>query len=177
MTAAKYVLDASHSHVQFSVRHMMITNVRGEFTDVSATASYDPANPSALSVEATLQVASINTRDEKRDGHLKSADFFDVEKFPTITFKSQRAEKKGGGFVVTGDLTIHGTTRSVDLSVEDVTAEHKDPWGNTRIGAVGKTKVKRSDFGMTWNSAIEAGGVLVGDDVTITIEAELIRQA
>ncbi|AKF08927.1 Hypothetical protein DB32_006076 [Sandaracinus amylolyticus] len=155
---------------------MMITNVRGEFQKVSGEAVFDPATPEASKVTATIDVASINTREEKRDGHLRSADFFDAEKHPTITFESKRVRRAGDGYEVVGDLTIRGTTREVTLTVEDVTAEHADPWGNRRIGASARTKVRRSDFGMTWNSALEAGGVLVGDEISIAIEVSLIKQ-
>jgi polyisoprenoid-binding protein YceI len=175
-TAAKYTLDASHSSATFVVRHMMITNVRGEFQRLSGTAAYDPRNPSATRIEATIDVASVNTREEKRDAHLKSADFFDVEKYPTIRFVSKKATAKGATELeVVGDLTIHGTTREVVLAVSDITPEHKDPWGNLRIGATAETKIKRSEFGMTWNAALEAGGLLVGDEVKIHIEVELLK--
>jgi polyisoprenoid-binding protein YceI len=175
-TRANYTLDASHSHAGFTVRHLMISNVRGEFQKLSGTAVFDPARPAATTLQATIDVASINTRDAQRDTHLKSADFFDVEKYPSITFVSKRATAKpGGDLEIVGDLTIHGTTREVVLAVTDITPEHKDPWGNSRIGATASTKVKRSDFGMTWNAALEAGGVLVGDEVKIQIEVELIR--
>ena len=169
-------IDASHSSATFTVRHLMITNVRGEFQKLSGTATFDAANPAASKVEATIDVASINTREAQRDAHLKSADFFDVEKFPTITFASKSIAKKGDGeLAIVGDLTIHGTTNEVTLSVDGPTAEHKDPWGNTRIGATATTKIKRSAFGITWNSAIEAGGVLVGDDVSITLDVSLVK--
>jgi polyisoprenoid-binding protein YceI len=174
-TAAKYTLDASHSSATFSVRHLMISNVRGEFQKLSGSAVYDPSKPAATKLEATIEVASINTREPQRDAHLKSADFFDAEKFPTITFVSKRATPKGDGLEVVGDLTIHGTTREVALEVSDITPEHKDPWGNLRIGATASTKIKRSDFGMTWNAALEAGGVLVGDEVKIHLEVELLK--
>ncbi len=121
-------------------------------------------------------MASINTREEKRDAHLRSADFFDAEKFPQLTFASTAVKPTAEGLDVTGDLTIHGVTRSVVLHVTEITPEHKDPWGNPRIGALARTKIKRSDFGMVWNSAIEAGGVLVGDEVKIQLEVELIKQ-
>jgi polyisoprenoid-binding protein YceI len=177
-TRATYTLDASHTSVTFSVRHLMISNVRGEFQKVSGSGSYDPSRPSATHIEATIDVASISTREPQRDAHLKSADFFDVEKYPTITFVSKRASAKAGGDLeVVGDLTIHGTTREVTLAVADVTPEHKDPWGKTRIGATASTKIKRSDFGMTWNAALEAGGVLVGDEVKIQLEVELVKDA
>jgi polyisoprenoid-binding protein YceI len=173
---ASYTLDASHSQAAFSVRHLMISNVRGEFQKLSGAASYDPARPAATTLRATIDVASINTREPQRDAHLKSADFFDVEKYPTITFVSKRAlAKADGDLEIVGDLTIHGTTREVTLAVGDIAPEHKDPWGNARIGATATARIKRSDFGMTWNAALEAGGVLVGDEVKIQLEVELVR--
>jgi polyisoprenoid-binding protein YceI len=174
-TATRWQLDASHSSVGFSVRHMMISNVKGEFEKFSGEVQYDPKRPEASKLSASVDVASISTREEKRDAHLRSAEFFDVESFPSLTFESRQVSRKGDQLEVTGDLTIHGTTRSVVLTVSDLTAEHTDPWGNARIGASAKTKVKRSDFGMKWNAALEAGGVLVGDEITITIEASLVR--
>lgn len=174
--AGSFTLDASHSHVGFAVRHMMISNVRGEFQKLEGTVSYDPSNPEATSVSVRIDAASINTREERRDAHLKSADFFDVEKYPHLTFVSRKARKSAGGLSLTGDLTIHGTTREVTLAVEDVTPEHTDPYGNRRVGASARTKIRRSDFGMQWNAALEAGGVLVGDEVSIELEVELIRK-
>jgi len=172
----KYTLDGSHTHLGFAVRHMMIANVRGEFTSVSGEVSYDPQHPEATRVEVSVDPASINTREEKRDAHLRSADFFDVEKYPKIAFSATRTRRRGDNLEVTGNLTIRDTTREVTLTVDEVTPEHTDPWGNRRIGASARTKIKRSDFGMRWNAALEAGGVLVGDDITLEIEAELIRQ-
>jgi polyisoprenoid-binding protein YceI len=177
LTSPTWTLDAAHSHVSFSVRHMMISNVRGELGKVSAEVSYDPSNPEATAIDASIEVASINTREEKRDGHLRSADFFDVDNFPNITFASRRARPRGDGLEVVGDLTIRGTTREVTLSVEDITPEQADPWGNRRVGASARTKIRRSDFGMRWNAALEAGGVLVGDEVSIQLELELVRKA
>lgn len=174
--APAYALDASHSHVGFSVRHMMISNVRGEFTRLAGTVDYDPNRPEATRLDVTIDVDSINTRDEKRDAHLKSADFFDAANFPHITFRSKSTRRTGDGLEVTGDLTIHGTTREVKLAIEDVTAEFADPFGGRRFGASARTKVRRSDFDMKWNAALEAGGVLVGDEITVQIEAELVRQ-
>jgi polyisoprenoid-binding protein YceI len=174
--AGTYALDASHSQVGFAVRHMMISNVRGEFQKFSGTVSYDPARPEATQVDVKIDAASVNTREEKRDAHLRSADFFDAEQFPHLTFVSRSARRNGDGVELTGDLTIHGTSREVTLSVEDITPEHSDPWGNRRIGAVARTKIRRSEFGMRWNAALEAGGVLVGDEVSITLEVELVRQ-
>jgi polyisoprenoid-binding protein YceI len=154
----------------------MISNVRGEFQKVTGEATYDPARPEASRLTATIDVASINTRDEKRDAHLRSPDFFDAANFPTMTFTSKSVRRRGEGLDLVGDLTIRGTTREVTLALEEITAEHTDPWGNRRVGASGRTKVRRSDFGMQWNAALETGGVLVGDEVSIQIEAELVRQ-
>ena len=170
-----WTIDASHTLASFSVRHLMISNVRGEFQKLSGSATYDPARPEASSVTATIEVASINTREEKRDAHLRSADFFDVENHPVITFRSTATKRKGDGLEVTGDLTIRGTTRQVVLTVDEVTAEQVDPWGGRRVGATAKTKIKRSDFGMTWNAALEAGGVVVGDEVSISLDVELVK--
>ncbi len=168
-------IDSSHSSVQFSVRHLMITNVRGEFSGLSGTVEFDPAQPETASVRASLESASINTREPKRDEHLRSADFFDAENHKTLSFVSTALAKKGDGFVLTGDLTIRGTTKSVSFAVEGGTTVEKDPWGNARIGASASATIDRRDFGLTWNSAIESGGVLVGHDVKITIDVSLIR--
>jgi len=173
-----YQIDTSHSAAQFKVRHMMIANVKGEFDKVSGTVNFDPANPAASSVEATIDASTISTRDEQRDGHLKSADFLDVEKFPTINFKSKKVTATGSdSFNVIGDLTIHGVTKEVKLDVEELTGEAKDPWGNLRRGATAKTRINRKDFGMAFNVALEAGGFLVGEDVDLTIDVEMIAQA
>jgi polyisoprenoid-binding protein YceI len=175
-TSSRWTLDPAHSSVGFSVRHMMITNVRGEFQRFAGELDFDPREPGAARLSATVEVASIFTREAQRDAHLRSADFFDVENHPTMTFTSRRVIAVGAGHEVVGDLTIRGTTREVRLVVEDVTAEHTDPWGKRRIGASARAKIRRSDFGITWNAALELGGVLVGDEVTIHIEASLIRQ-
>ncbi|HEX4275869.1 MAG TPA: YceI family protein [Bryobacteraceae bacterium] len=173
-----YEIDSAHSSAQFSVRHMMITNVRGGFSSIKGTAVYDSDNPAASTVEAVIDVNTINTLDAQRDGHLKSADFLDAEKYPTITFKSTKVEYGNPGEgKVTGDLTIHGVTKQVTLNVEGPTAEGKDPWGNTRAGASATTKIKRSDFGLTWNAALETGGIMVGDELKIEIEVEMIKGA
>jgi polyisoprenoid-binding protein YceI len=178
MSMVVYQIDPAHSAAQFKVRHMMIANVKGEFTKISGSAAYDPSHPSAAQIQAVIDASSISTRDEQRDGHLKSADFFDVAKFPNIAFQSSKVLPSGpGSFEVVGDLTIHGVTRPATLTVEDVTPETKDPWGNLRRGATARTKVNRKDFGLHWNVALEAGGFLVGDDIEITIDVELIRQA
>ena len=175
LPAARWQVDASHSSVGFSVRHLMISNVKGEFQRFSGELRYDPKRPEATKLSAQVEVASINTREEKRDAHLRSADFFDAEKFPSITFESRQAARKGDELELSGELTIHGVTREVVLTVGDVTAEQTDPWGNVRIGASAKTKIKRSEFGMTWNAALELGGVMVGDDISIAIDVSLVR--
>jgi polyisoprenoid-binding protein YceI len=171
-----YQIDPTHSHLQFAVRHLMVSNVRGTFSGVKGTANYDPANPNATTVEAVIDVNTVNTNDEKRDGHLKTADFFDAARYPEMTFKSTHVVKEGDSeFKVTGDLTLHGVTKPVVLAVEDVSPEGKDPWGGTRIGASAKTKIKRSDFGLNWNAAIETGGFVIGDDVKLEFELEFVK--
>lgn len=172
-----YQIDPSHSTANFSIKHMMIAKVHGGFEKMSGTLTYDAANPSKSSVQVAIEAASINTREAQRDTHLRSPDFFDVEKYPTITFKSTRVEGSGGELKVIGDLTIHGVTQQVTLNVEGPSDEMKDPWGNTKIGASGTTKIKRKDFGLTWNAALEAGGFLVGDDVTINLDVQFVKQA
>jgi polyisoprenoid-binding protein YceI len=173
-----YQIDTSHSAAQFKVRHMMIANVKGEFDKVSGTVTFDPANPSASTVEASIDVSTISTRDEQRDGHLKSGDFLDVEKYPSITFKSKKVTATGGdSFKVVGDLTIHGVTKEVTLDVEELTGEAKDPWGNMRRGATARARINRKDFGMSFNVALEAGGFLVGEEVDLTLDIEMIAQA
>ena len=178
MSKIVYQIDPAHSAAQFKVRHMMIANVKGEFSKVSGTVTYDPADPSAAQIQTTVDASSISTRDEQRDAHLKSADFFDVARFPSITFQSNKVAPTGSdSFEVVGDLTIRGVTQPVALTVEEVTPEAKDPWGNMRRGATAKTKIRRKDFGLNWNVTLEAGGFLVGDDIEITLDVELIRQA
>jgi polyisoprenoid-binding protein YceI len=173
----QWIVDASHSNVGFSVRHMMITNVRGEFQKVEGTVTWDPAHPEATKIQASADVASISTRDEARDGHLKSPDFLDAEKYPKLTFNSKSVSAKGKEHLsVTGDLTIHGVTKEVVLDVEGPSAPSTDPFGNTRVGATATGKIKRDDFGMVWTKVLETGGVLVGHDVNITIDISLIQQ-
>jgi polyisoprenoid-binding protein YceI len=173
-----YTIDPAHSSAQFSVRHMMISNVRGGFSSVTGTVEYDAANPGNSSVDVVIDANTIKTLDEQRDGHLKSADFLDTEKYPTITFKSTKIEPTGADeATVTGDLTIHGTTKPVTLKVEGPSAEGKDPWGNVRVGASASAKIKRSDFGLTWNAVLEAGGFMVGDELKIELDVEMIKAA
>jgi len=169
-------IDASHTGAHFSVRHLMVSNVRGEIHVASGSLTYDAAKPEAAKLEVTLDAKSIDTRDAKRDEHLRSADFFDAEKFPTITFKSKSVKKDGKALAVTGDLTIHGTTKEVVLEIEEIHGPSKDPWGGTRIGASATTKVNRKDFGLVWNMALETGGVIVGEEVKITLEAEFTQK-
>lgn len=175
---ATWSVDPAHSGAHFSVRHMMVSNVRGEFGKISGAAQFDPKDPTVGSVEITIDATSINTRNPKRDAHLRSADFFDVEKFPTITFKSKKVELASPGRLkVTGDLTIHGAAREVVLDVEGPTPEIKDAQGRVRTGATATTRVNRKDFGLLWNRPLEAGGWVVGDEVAITVDVELIRKA
>ena len=171
-----YKIDPAHSSAQFVVRHMMIPNVRGGFSGVQGTIEYDPDNPNESHIEVVIDARKINTLDEQRDAHLKSPDFLHVEQHPTIAFKSKRIARAGDSeWKVTGDRTIHGLTKEVVLNAEGPTAEGKDPFGNTRIGASAFTKIKRSEFGLTWNAALETGGILVGDDLKIELEVSAIR--
>ena len=176
--AATWDLDPAHTGVQFSVRHLTVSNVRGQFGKVSGTVEANESDPARSRIEAEIDPASINTRIEKRDNHLRSPDFLDVAKYPKITFVSTKIEPAGTGrYKVSGDLTLHGVTRPVVLDVEGPTPEMKDPWGKTRAGAQATTKINRKDFGLTWNQALEAGGVAVGDEVTITIDVEATKRA
>jgi len=175
-TATRWTLDPGHSAVGFSVRHLMITNVRGEFEKFRADVAYDAARPEAVRIDATIDVASLSTREAKRDSDLRSALFFDVENHPAMTFVSKSARAAGDGSVdVTGDLTIRGISHEVTLAIRDISAPQVDMRGNTRVGATASTKIKRSDFGMTWNKALETGGVVVGDVVTITLDVSLVK--
>ncbi|MCC6585394.1 MAG: YceI family protein [Bryobacterales bacterium] len=169
-------LDPVHSVAEFKVKHMMISNVKGQFTGISGALTYDAANPVNSSVEATIDASTINTRDAQRDAHLKSPDFFDVEQFPALQFRSTSVAAKGDDeLAVTGDLTIHGVTRKVVFNVEGPTAPTTDPWGNTRIGLSAVTKINRKDYGLTWNAALETGGILVGEEVTITLDIQFVK--
>lgn len=173
--AAEFTIDGSHSGAHFTVRHMMVTNVKGDFAGVAGKIVWN-GDPKTASVDATIDATTIDTGVDKRDEHLRSADFFDVAKYPTVTFKSKKVEGAGAGKLkVTGDLTMHGVTKEVVLDVDGPTAEFKNPWGKTVIGASASTVVKRTDFGLTWNKALETGGVVVGEDVKISIELELVK--
>ena len=175
-SVSTWKIDPAHSSAEFKVKHMMISNVKGKFSGISGTLTLDEADPTRSTVEAVVQVATLSTGDEQRDAHLKSADFFDAEKFPLIAFQGKEVTEQGGEWKLKGDLTIHGVTREISLDVEGPTPEHKDPWGNLRIGATATGKLNRKDYGLGWNAALEAGGVLVGDEVKLTIDLEAIRQ-
>jgi polyisoprenoid-binding protein YceI len=169
-------IDPVHSTAEFKVRHMMISNVKGQFTVITGSMTLDPQDITKSRIEASADAASINTRDAQRDGHLKSPDFFDVEKYPRLTFASSRVELKSEGkLAVTGNLTIHGVTREVVFDVEGPTPPRKDPRGNARSGVSATAKINRKDFDLNWNAALEAGGFLVGDEVTITLDVEFVQ--
>lgn len=173
----EWTVDQSHTSVTFGVRHMMVSTVRGTFHKVAGSVGFDPKNPEKSWANLEIDIASIDTREPKRDDHLRSADFFDAASFPKMTFKSTKIARKGDDELeLTGDLTIKDITHPVTFLVTDLTGEHADPWGFIRMGASAKAKIKRSDYKMTWNAALEAGGVVVGDEVKIEIEVELQRQ-
>ena len=170
--AKTWQIDPNHSAAQFSVRHMGISTVRGAFTKVSGTASYDPADPGKTTLEATIDASSIDTRVEKRDNDLRGPNYFDVAKYPTLTFKSTKVEAAGAGKLkITGDLTIHGVTKAVVLDVDGPSAPVQDPKGNAHMGASATTKINRKDFG------VNGGGGMVGDEIPITIDVELVSAA
>lgn len=169
---AQWNLDPAHSSADFTVRHMMVTNVRGSFGNLSGTINFDPENPGASSVEATIDVATINTGVEDRDNHLRSADFFEVEKYPNITFKSTDVKVTGDNSAkITGDLTIRDVTNPVVLDV-DFLGQGGSPFGDTRAGFEATTKIDREAFGLTWNQALETGGVLVGKDIKVSLDIQ-----
>jgi len=171
-------IDPKHSSAEFKVKHMMISNVKGKFGGLNGVLHLDGDNVATSDIEASIDVSTINTHDEQRDGHLKSAEFFDVEKYPTMTFKSTEidATRSGESFNITGDLTIHGVTNPVTFAVDDLSLPAKDPWGNTRIGLSATAKINRKAYGLNWNATLEAGGVLVGDDVAITLDVQFVKQ-
>jgi len=169
-------IDPVHSVAEFKVKHMMISNVKGHFTGVNGVLSLHETDVTFSGVEAAIEVATINTRDEGRDSHLKSPDFFNADQFPTMSLKSTSIGRNGDGdLVVAGDLTIRGVTRKVEFAVEGPSPAAKDPWGNTRIGLSATTKINRKDFGLTWNAALETGGLLVGEEITITLDLQFVK--
>jgi polyisoprenoid-binding protein YceI len=169
-------LDKAHSGINFSVRHMMISTVRGRFEEFDGTFDVNEANPAQSKIDVEIQTASINTREAQRDAHLRSPEFFDVENYPTMTFKSKQVQPVDRQHVrLIGDLTIKGVTKEVTLDVEYL-GQAKSPWGTTSAGFTAQTKINRKDWGLTWNVALETGGVLVGEEITITIELELVKQ-
>jgi polyisoprenoid-binding protein YceI len=173
--ADTWQLDATHSSAQFSVTHNMVSTVRGEFGKMSGTIDYDGSSVGSIKVDVTIDASSINTRNEKRDGHLKSPDFFDVAQYPTLTFKSKKAvANAGGGFKLVGDLTMHGVTKEVTLEGTGPSKIVKGGRGESRVGASATTTINRQDFGVKWNANLDAGGVVVSDNVAITIDIEAI---
>ena len=175
-TVTTWKIDPAHSVAEFKVKHMMIANVKGKFTGISGTLNLDEADPARSKVEASVPLGTVFTGDAQRDAHLKSADFFDVEKHSEMTFRSTGIEVKSPGqMTVSGDLTIHGVTKPVVFAVEGPTPPAKDPWGNTRVGLEATTRINRKDFGLGWNAALETGGVLVGEEVAITLDVEFVK--
>ena len=173
-TRTTWKIDPAHSHVEFAVRHLMISTVKGRFGIVNGTIALDEADLTKSEVDVTIDVNSIDTHEAQRDAHLKSADFFDVEHFPAITFKSTRIVGDASAFNLTGDLTIHGVTREVTLEAVSE-GRGKDPWGGERAGFSAHTRIKRSDFGLTWNQLLETGGFAVGDEVKIALDVEAVK--
>lgn len=174
MAQHPWQLDHAHSSIAFSVRHMMVTKVRGEFTKWTASLDFDAEHPERSTVAVDIDAASIETREPQRDAHLRSADFLDAEHFPTLTFRSTRVERAGDGLAIHGDLTIRGVTKPVVLEAE-VSGPVKDAWGGQRTGFSARTAIDRKDFGLVWNMALEAGGLLVGDRVEIQLEVEAVQ--
>lgn len=170
-----YQIDSAHSSAGFSVKHMMVSTVSGRFSNVKGTVTFDDKSPAKSAIDATIDIATVNTNEPKRDAHLKSPDFFDADKFPTMAFKSTKVAKAGANYKVDGTLTLHGVTKPVTLTVE-LSPEIKDPYGMFRRGATATTTVNRKDFGLSWNKALESGGVVVGEDVKISLEIEFARK-
>jgi polyisoprenoid-binding protein YceI len=169
-------IDPAHATAEFKVKHMMIANVKGHFSKVTGVLQHHETDPTKSRIEASIEAASLETREPQRDTHLKSEDFLHVEKFPTLLFKSSNIKVAGDGELkVEGDLTIRGVTRKVTFAVEGPTPQAKDPWGNTRMAISATTKINRKDYGLTWNAALETGGILVSDDVTITLDVEFVK--
>jgi polyisoprenoid-binding protein YceI len=175
-SAATWTIDPDHSSVGFSIRHLMVSNVRGNFDRFGGSVDLDDKNIAASKVSASIEASSINTRVQKRDEHLQSPDFFDVAKFPSITFVSKKwSREPGGKLKVAGDLTMHGVTRAVVLEVAPFSKETKDPWGNVRRGTTARTTINRKDFGIDWNKNLDTGGLMIGEQVEITLEIEMIK--
>jgi len=174
---SQWAIDPHHSSAQFAVKHLMISTVRGEFHGVNGTVNWDDKDITKSTIDVTIDATSVDTREPDRDKDLKSENFFDVAKYPTMTFKSKKIEQAGAGKLkVTGDLTMHGVTKEVTLDVEGPTPPIKDPWGNTRVALNATTTINRQDFGVKWNKTMDGGGVVVSDNVNVTIDAELVKQ-
>ena len=175
--SSTWIFDTSHTEIGFKVKHLMVSNTKGSFSEFSGTVTIDDTDITKSSVGVTINTASIDTNDKKRDEHLRSPDFFNVAEFPEITFKSTSVEESKDGFLVTGDLTMHGVTQSIVLEVEEFTGEVSDPWGNTRRGLTASGKIDRQDFGLTWSKTLDGGGLVVGDEVRIILEVELVKES
>ena len=174
LLADTYNLDKAHTQISFTVSHLVISHVSGGFRDFNGTINYDPSDVTKSTVDVHIMSASVNTGDDKRDGHLKSPDFFDVQKFPELTFKSIKIEKKGEGFVACGPLTIHGVTKDVELPFT-IAGTIKDGMGKTHLVAQSSITINRKDYGLTWNRAVEGGGMLVGEEVKIDLSVEAVK--
>jgi polyisoprenoid-binding protein YceI len=178
VSALSYEIDSSHSSASFKVRHLMVSNVRGEFRKIAGTVVIDEADVTRSTVDVIIDASSIDTHDAKRDEHLRSPDFLDTATYPTLTFKSTRVQAgKGGGLFVAGQLTVRGVSREVTLDIEPLSHEVTDPWGNIKRGASARARLSRKDFGLVWNAALDGGGVVVGDEVALTLEVELGRRS
>ena len=176
LTTTAWNIDPVHSVAEFKVKHMMISNVKGQFTKVTGVVTLDEADVTRSHIQGSIEAASISTRDAQRDAHLMSADFLDAEKFPTLSFESRRITRTGDSeLAVSGVLTIHGVAREVVFAVEGPTPPAKDPWGNIRVGLSATTKISRKDYGLNWNATLETGGFLVGDEVTITLDVQFVK--
>lgn len=177
LSAQTYEIDSAHSSAGFSVKHMMVTNVSGKFSNVKGNIVYNEKNLAASSVVASVDVNTVNTNESKRDAHLKAPDFFDAAKYPSMEFKSTKVYKAGNIVKVDGNLTLHGVTKPITLTLTELSPEVKHPMGGLVRGAVATTKINRKDFGLTWNKTLETGGLMVGDEVTVTLEIEAARKA
>jgi polyisoprenoid-binding protein YceI len=177
-TAASYTIDPAHSSVGFKIRHFMIAYIRGGFAGVTGDVVFDPSNPANTKINASVDVNTLHTHDPRRDAHVKGGEFLDTEKFPAMTFVSKKVTADGKNeWTVVGDLTLHGVTKEVTLDVESAGVESKDPWGNLRTGASAETTIKRADFGLAFNAPLETGGFMLGDDVHIHMDIELVKKA